>query len=121
MAKTDQLRQSVYDCFYESSVTGALAILAQPPGKVPREDWVRLSHWYHGLPEADVQAVRDLVALAASLAVFNMCVALDQLDRVIEDDDLILSAASTGEDLNPARNLHAWFRDEMLRRGGNAI
>ena len=92
MDRPEEFKRAVYDFFYRGSARSVMGILDQPPGQEPREDWVRLSQWFHRLSDDDVAMAQDLVRLATGLAIFNVCVALDGDDRVIRGDDISVVA-----------------------------
>jgi hypothetical protein len=68
----------------DAAIFGTLANLESPPGREPREQDVKLSHWYCGLSDEGRAAVRDTIREAAELAAFSVLCILDGVS-VVED------------------------------------
>lgn len=65
---------------YDGGIDSVLSKLSKgPPGRKPREDWVRLSQWFRGLNEEDQEQVRAVIRDAVDAAVFGCLVLLDNL------------------------------------------
>ena len=69
----DAIREHVMD----SSVTGVIKVVSQPPGRSPGRDLLELSAWFNSLPERDREMVQRMLAHVAHAAVFGLFAVLD--------------------------------------------
>jgi hypothetical protein len=112
MTRSDEFKKAVWLDLYKGQVDSVVAILKQPPGRSPRREWLDLSNWYLSLDLDGRAAIEGIVRLAVESSVFGFAVALDNGRRLI-DDDLVLLAAESGDNLDPDEDLHEWFRSEV--------
>jgi hypothetical protein len=74
----EKIRQVVYN----TTVTGCLSLLQEPPGRKPSPQLAALSQWFNQLSEADRAKVRGVIELAARKSVFGVFAVLDGVRQV---------------------------------------
>jgi hypothetical protein len=99
---------AVYTAVYRTTIEGVLRLLAQPPGRRPRQDLVDLSSWFKGLDEDGRDRIAEVVRLSVDHAVFGMLAGLDGSRHLGLDGELSLSV--NGSDVAPDHDLHDMFR-----------
>jgi hypothetical protein len=65
------------DHVYGAAVRDTIAVLADPPGRLPSPRLVQLSEWYRSLSDADRENVVGVARIAADAATFGMLCVLD--------------------------------------------
>jgi hypothetical protein len=108
---------AVYIAVYRGAIDGVIRLLAEPPGRSPRQDLVDLSSWFNGLDEDGRDRVREVIRYSVDDAVFGMLAALDGVRALGLNGELSLSV--NGSEIAPDQDLHDMFRslvDEELGR-----
>ncbi|MCP4593041.1 MAG: hypothetical protein GY842_20090 [bacterium] len=75
---------AIKKCVHNPAVRGALESIAQPPGRCPPAEDLRLADWLKELPDTDRTNVGNIVDTAVAHALFGFLCVLDGV-RVVED------------------------------------
>lgn len=92
---------------YRTTIRSVISVVANPPGRRPRERLIALSEWYKGLPEPGKEQAANLVTLAVHDAVFGMLAILDGSHPIGADHIEVLV---DGQNVNPEEELHDTFQ-----------
>lgn len=95
---------------YQAVIEDVPSILANPPGRQPRPELVKLSSWYKTLSGEDQQRVEDVVRLAADHAIFGVLAVLDGVRAFDDKHTELYLRTGDGVLLNEHPELHDIFR-----------
>jgi hypothetical protein len=103
---------------YRRVVEDVPRIMANPPGRRPREELVQLSSWFNSLGDEDKERVKGVVRLTADHAVFDVLAVLDGV-RMLDDNHTELHLRTgDGVLLNEDHELHEIFRSVVDKEIG---
>lgn len=80
----DKFIKIIKEVVTNSSVSGLIENLIDPPGRKPSESLIRVSKFYNGLEDGNRQIVNDIIKLAVDSGVFGFLCVIDGVRSISE-------------------------------------